>query len=94
MHKAQVILNLSTLPTLALLPPFLIVTVWRWHEHKVVCLEKCFKSIVPYAVMCCGTSLENTHSYKVVIIQYSAQPESSGVSLLFAESGGPEIIHE
>lgn len=88
-------MNPSTLPMLALLPPSLIVIIWRWHEHKVICLEKCFKSIVHYAVMCHETSLENARSYKVVTTQYSTQPESSGVRLLSAESGGePEMIRE
>lgn len=90
--KAQAVMNPSTLPRLAALPPSPAVIIWRW--HKVICLQKHFKPIVHYAVMCHGTSLESTRSYKVVIIQYSTQPESSGVSLLFAESGGPEIIHE
>lgn len=87
-------MNPSTLPRLAVLPPFPGVIIRRWHEHKVICLQKHFKPIVHYAVMCHGTSLESTRSYKVVIIQYSTQPESSGVSLLLAESGGPEIIRE
>jgi len=77
----------------ALLFPSLIVSAWRWHQHKVICLES-VASTACYAVMCYGTGLKNTYSYKVMIIQYSTQPESSGVSLLVAESRGPEIIHE
>lgn len=72
-------MNPSTLPRLAVLPPFPTITIWRW--HKAICLQKHFKPFVRYTVMCHGTSLESTRSYKVVIIQYSTQPESSGVSL-------------
>lgn len=92
MCPKPVTMNPSALPTLALLPPSLTVPIWRWHEPNVIPLEKRFQSIVLYAVRCQGTGLEN--GYRVVIIQYSTQPESSGVSSLFAESGGPEIIRE
>jgi len=66
----------------------------EWAQAQSDLSRKVFQIYLHYAVTCRGTSSENAHSYKVVIIQYSTQPESSGVSLLFAESRGPDIIRE